>query len=90
MIADFSRRQCCPWRQACLTLFVSLACLWEPFGAVASPPPGTRLLLFIGSNTLGDHAVPSLAQAYLETKKKATGVTVSREGEIIFVAGKQL
>jgi phosphate transport system substrate-binding protein len=51
-------------------------------------PPGTRLLLFVGSNTLGEQAVPELAKAYLEREKKVTDAKIDTHGEIIFVTGK--
>ncbi len=53
----------------------------------ASPPPGKRLLVFVGSNTLGEHAVPELAKAYLEQEKKTTDAKISAHGELIHVTG---
>lgn len=53
----------------------------------AEPPPGKRLLVFVGSNTLGEHAVPELAKAYLEQEKKATGTKIDSRGELIYVSG---
>ena len=54
----------------------------------AAPPPGDRLLFFIGSNTLGEKAVPALAKAYLERVKKATDIVTQAQGDIIFISGK--
>ncbi|MGL5017340.1 MAG: substrate-binding domain-containing protein, partial [Luteolibacter sp.] len=53
----------------------------------ASPPPGKRLLVFVGSNTLGEHAVPELAKAYLEQEKKAPDAKIHAHGELIHVTG---
>lgn len=53
----------------------------------ASPPPGKRLLVFVGSNTLGEHAVPELAKAYLEQEKKAPDGKIHAHGELIHVTG---
>ncbi len=53
----------------------------------ADPPSGKRLLVFVGSNTLGEHAVPELAKAYLEQEKKATDVKIDSRSELIFVTG---
>ncbi len=50
-------------------------------------PPGSRLMLLIGSNTLGEHAVPSLAEAYMKQTKQARNVKVTRTGELIYVSG---
>ena len=52
-----------------------------------STPPGKRILLLIGSNTLGEQAIPELAQAYLKGEKKASGVTEQRMGDLIYVSG---
>lgn len=49
---------------------------------------GKRLLLFVGSNTLGERAVPELAKAYLEKMKNVSGVTISHQGEVVYVSGK--
>ena len=51
-------------------------------------PPGKRLLLFVGSNTLGERAVPELAEAWLEAEKKATNVTIVAQGDPIYVSGR--
>lgn len=53
----------------------------------ADPPPGKRLLVFVGSNTLGEHAVPELAKAYLEQEKKAPDAKILSRGELIHVTG---
>jgi len=50
-------------------------------------PPGKRLLLFVGSNTLGETAVPELAKAYLEQQKKATATAIQRNDDVIYVTG---
>jgi phosphate transport system substrate-binding protein len=50
-------------------------------------PPGKRLLLFVGSNTLGETAIPELAKAYLEQQKKAVSTSTQRNGDLIFVRG---
>lgn len=68
----------------CLSLLFALHCLL-PGSSPAAPPPGERMLLFIGSNTLGEHAVPGLAKAYLLQKKQAKDVALQRNGEIIYV-----
>ena len=61
---------------------------WGVFAQDAiSPPPGQRLLLFVGSNTLGERAVPELAQAYLKTQKKARSTGIHYYGELIYVTG---
>ena len=59
-----------------------------PLQAAPAHPPGRRLLLFVGSNTLGEEAVPELAKAWLEQEKKATAATIERHGDIIFVTAK--
>ncbi|MGB8170661.1 MAG: phosphate ABC transporter substrate-binding/OmpA family protein [Chthoniobacteraceae bacterium] len=56
--------------------------------AAAPRPPGKRLLLFIGSNTLGEFAVPELVKAYLEKEKKASNAKIEGSGELIFVTAK--
>ncbi len=60
-----------------------------PFFPVAAngAPPGTRLLLAVGSNTLGESAVPALAQGYLKSEKRAVEVKVERKGDLIWVSG---
>ena len=50
-------------------------------------PPGKRLLLFVGSNTLGETAIPELAKAYLETEKKVSPANIERNGDAIYVTG---
>ncbi len=55
--------------------------------ATAAPPPGQRLLLFVGSNTLGDAAVPELAKAYLEQIKLAPAAKITANGDLIHVTG---
>lgn len=55
--------------------------------AAVKPPPGKRLLLFVGSNTLGEHAVPELAKAYLEQEKKVPLAKIEAHGELIHVTG---
>jgi len=50
-------------------------------------PPGKRLLLLVGSNTLGETAMPELAKAYLEQVKKARSATIERQEETIYVTG---
>ena len=50
-------------------------------------PAGTRLLLLVGSNTLGESAVPELAKAYLEREKKVPAAIIQRNGEVIYVTG---
>jgi ABC-type phosphate transport system substrate-binding protein len=68
----------------CIALFVIFISGTFPVRA-ASPPPGKRLLVFVGSNTLGEHAVPELAKAYLEQEKKATDAKIEARGELIHV-----
>jgi len=50
-------------------------------------PPGNRLIQLVGSNTLGEHAAPSLAEAYLKQAKQAQNVKMTRQGEVIYVSG---
>jgi ABC-type phosphate transport system substrate-binding protein len=73
-----------------LGLFVAglvlLPPLAAPVGAV-SRPPGQRLLLLVGSNTLGEHAVPQLAKAWLEQEKMVQQVMIQSYGELIYVTG---
>ncbi len=69
-----------------LALLASLL-FGNPLGVNAAPPKGERMLLFIGSNTLGEHAVPGLARAYLEHVKQAKNLDVLHQGEIIYVSG---
>lgn len=69
-----------------LLLVLFLALHWG-LPSHAAAPPGERMLLFIGSNTLGEHAVPGLAQAYLLQKKQAKDVAIQRNGEIIYITG---
>lgn len=65
-----------------------LAVLFFQFSMLfAGPPSGKRLLLFVGSNTLGEHAVPELAKAYFEQVKKAKSVAIQQDGEFIYVTG---
>ena len=52
-----------------------------------NPPVGKRLLTFVGSNTLGEHAVPELAKAWLEQVKKAPDARIHAQGELIRVTG---
>ncbi len=54
----------------------------------AAHPPGKRLLLFVGSNTLGEEAVPELAKAWLEQEKKVGTATIEAHGELIYVSGR--
>ena len=75
----------CPiFRSSLLTALLHglLLCL-----ASAAPPPGERMLLFIGSNTLGEQAVPGLAKAYLLQEKQAKEVNIQRQGDIIYITG---
>ncbi|HEY3901349.1 MAG TPA: phosphate ABC transporter substrate-binding/OmpA family protein [Chthoniobacter sp.] len=58
------------------------------FIAAVARPPGTRLLLLVGSNTLGERAVPELAKAWMENKKQAKNVSIVAQGETIYVTGK--
>ena len=67
--------------------FIVCLLLCALISAVARPP-GTRLLLLIGSNTLGERAVPELAKAWMETEKQAKNVSIGSQGEIIYVTGK--
>jgi len=69
-----------------LLLVLFLALHWG-LPSHAAAPPGERMLLFIGSNTLGEHAVPGLARAYLLQKKQAKDVAIQRNGEIIYITG---
>lgn len=55
--------------------------------AAVNPPPGKRLLVFVGSNTLGEYAVPELAKAYLEQEKKVPAAKIEAHGELIHVTG---
>jgi len=55
--------------------------------AFAANPPGERLLVFVGSNTLGEYAVPQLAKAWLELEKKATDGKIQGQAELIHVTG---
>ena len=57
------------------------------FAQTSSPPASKRLLLFVGSNTLGERAIPELAKAYLTKQKQATGVETRRLGETIRITG---
>lgn len=57
-------------------------------GAAPTPLPGKRVLLFVGSNTLGERAIPELARAWLETEKKVKSPQILARGELIYVAGK--
>ncbi len=67
----------------------SLLLISSPATAAPGPrPPGERLLLFVGSNTLGESAVPELAKAYLEQEKKVTAAQIEKRGELIYVTGK--
>ncbi len=54
---------------------------------LTAKPPGTRLLLFVGSNTLGERAVPELARDWLEKEKKVATATITRQGELIYISG---
>jgi ABC-type phosphate transport system substrate-binding protein len=61
-----------------------------PAGTAApsdKPPAGKRLLVFVGSNTLGEHAVPELAKAWLEQEKKVPDARIHARGELIHVTG---
>jgi len=49
---------------------------------------GKRLLLFVGSNTLGEKAVPELAKAYLEKVKHVPDTTIFHQGDVIYVSGR--
>jgi len=53
-----------------------------------SQPPGKRLLLFVGSNTLGERTVPELAEGYLKSQKQATQVVIQRTADLIYVTGR--
>jgi ABC-type phosphate transport system substrate-binding protein len=67
----------------------ALTCLWFFTSAsLVADPPGTRLLLAVGSNTLGESAVPALAEGYLATEKKATHLKTERAGDLIWVSGQ--
>ena len=68
------------WTAAIIASALSLAC-------ASAAPPGSRMMLLVGSNTLGEHAVPSLAEAYLKQIKQVQNVAVTRNGEVIFVSG---
>ena len=74
------------------TLLTAFLAHWASSALAASKvahPPGTRLLLLVGSNTLGEEAVPQLAKAYLEKEKKVPEAKIDAHGEIIFVSGTQ-
>ena len=75
-----------PWR---LTIFLAILLCHGLAAFAANPPtarpPGKRLLLFVGSNTLGEQAVPELAKAYLQEEKKARNAMVQSHGELIYV-----
>lgn len=84
------------WRARLRVFLVFAAILVAPValprsapGAAAGGyhPPGKRLLLFVGSNTLGETAIPEVAKAYLERVKKVPTATIQRSGDIIFVTG---
>ncbi|MDR3406472.1 MAG: phosphate ABC transporter substrate-binding/OmpA family protein [Chthoniobacter sp.] len=75
------------FRSRLLRFFLSLLVLCT-LGAAVAAPPGKRLLLFVGSNTLGERAVPELAKSWLETEKQAKNVTIVAQGETIFVSGR--
>lgn len=74
-------------RLASIVVFFVHALTWVANAAAPQRPPGKRLLLFTGSNTLGEHAIPELAKAYLEREKGARSVMIQSFGEIIFVTG---
>ena len=84
------------WRSGLLNVFafaVSTAMLFLFAPAMRADysvehPPGKRLLLLVGSNTLGEVAVPELAKDYLEKEKNVQGAAIERNGEVIFVTGK--
>lgn len=72
------------------TAFIGFLFITTLAGAAAppvNPPPGKRLLVFVGSNTLGEHAVPELAKAWLEQEKKAPDAVIHPHGEHIHVSG---
>jgi phosphate transport system substrate-binding protein len=78
-----------PARNRALSLLVAfLALLASPLHADESGhPPGTRLLLLVGSNTLGETAIPELARSYLQQQKKVPSATIQRDGDTIYVVG---
>jgi phosphate transport system substrate-binding protein len=55
--------------------------------AEGTAPGPKRLLLFVGSNTLGERAIPELARAYLVTEKQASNVEIHQLGETFRVTG---
>jgi len=65
---------------------------WSIMAPESTAPQGVRvrlqILLFVGSNTLGEKAVPELAKAYLEREKHVSPATISPQGESIYVSGK--
>lgn len=72
------------------TAFIGFLFITTLAGAAAppvNPPLGKRLLVFVGSNTLGEHAVPELAKAWLEQEKKAPDAVIHPHGEHIHVSG---
>jgi phosphate transport system substrate-binding protein len=56
--------------------------------AATAHPLGKRLLLLVGSNTLGEKAIPELAKDYLEHVKQVPAATIDAHGENIYVTGK--
>jgi len=70
-----------------LSLLATLLIGAGPCVSAAGEPPGQKLLGFVGSNTLGEHAVPELAKAFLEQEKKATDVKILSKGELIHITG---
>ncbi len=70
---------------AIVTVLVALG--FSAPASLGNPPPGKRLLVFVGSNTLGEHAVPELAKAYLEQEKKVPAAKIETRGVIIYVTG---
>ena len=81
--APLSRRMTwSPSWVVCLLLSLTLA------ASASAAVAGRRILLFVGSNTLGEGAVPELAKAYLEQEKKAVDTKISQQGEVIYVSGR--
>jgi ABC-type phosphate transport system substrate-binding protein len=69
--------------------FTFIVCLFLCAAVAAmARPAGTRLLLLVGSNTLGERAVPELAKAWMESEKQAKNVSIVVQGETIYVTGK--
>ena len=76
------------WMAALCVVVLVAGAAWHLMAAdYVSQPAGKRLLLLIGSNTLGEAAVPALAQAYLKSQKGANEVAVQRSTDVIYVTG---